>query len=107
MVAGSWEGADNSPGLGSTTSFNGTVGTDLVSIPSSPGAIIFDAFIRCPYQTPVTRVLYVCLDESGTAFHALRVGESIAASLHGGKTQIKLKANEADVSYEVTLNRVG
>ena len=102
-----WEGADESPGLGSTTTFNGTVGTSVVNIPSSAGAIIYEALIRCPSQTPQSNILYACFDGSGTNFHELKPGESVACSIRGGQTQVKIKGNVAAVKYEVTLNRIG
>jgi hypothetical protein len=103
----SWEGADESPGLGSTTTFTGTVGTTVANVPSVEGSIIFEALIRCPSQTPTSNILFACFDGSGTNFHELKPGESISCSLRGGLKQVKIKGNVAAVKYEVTLNRIG
>ena len=103
---GGFEGADESPGLGSTQTFTGTVGTSVVNVPSSAGAVIFEALIRCPSQTPQSRILYACFDGSGTNFHALKPGEFISMSIRGGLKQMQVKANGAGVEYEITLNRM-
>jgi hypothetical protein len=72
-----------------------------VNVPSSAGAVIFEALIRCPSQTPQSRILYACFDGSGTNFHALKPGEFISMAIRGGLKQMKVKANGAGVLLPV------
>jgi hypothetical protein len=90
--------------LGTTTTFNGTVGTGVVSVPAVAGNVVAEALVRQPSGNP-TYVLYVCFDGSGATFHALKAGEYIGWALKGAPTQIQIKGSHAAVPYEITLNR--
>lgn len=90
--------------LGTTAHFNSTVGTTAVAVPSSPGNAISEVLVSCPQQTPNTKKLLVSFD-GGTLFKTLEIGEGLVWSLKGSPTQIHVKGNEANVSYEIIMNR--
>jgi len=94
---------DNAQDFGLTEQFAGAVGLSSTALPASPGNPIATCLIRCPNQTPNTKILSYSFDN--VTFHTLGPGEFIAWSLKGNLTQIHLKGNVASVNYEVTLNR--
>jgi hypothetical protein len=90
---------------GSTTHFNGTVGTTAVQVPAVAGNIISEVLIHCPLQTPKTKKCLVSLDGSGTGFLTLEQGTILGWATKGEIKQIDIKGNEAGVDYEIVLNR--
>jgi hypothetical protein len=101
-------GADVSPGFeiqdlaGSTVNYAGTVGTSSINLPTSADKNISEVLFRCPYQTPMTIRCQVSFD--GTTYFDLLPGEFMAWSIKGFKKQIKIKANQAGVSYQTIIN---
>lgn len=100
--------ADQNPGFetqdldGSTINYSGTVGTSSVDLPASSNKVISEVFYRCPHQTPTTIRCLISYD--GTTYISLNPGEAIGWSVKGNKKQIKVKGNQAGVTYEAVIN---
>jgi len=88
---------------GSSSHYNGTVGTSAVSIPSSADKVISEFILKCPIQTPLTKECLVSLD-GGTNFFSLRVGEHLGWSPKGSMKQIQVKGSTSGVEYEILMN---
>ncbi len=101
-------GADKNPGFetqdldGNTVNYSGTVGTSSINLPTTAGNIISEVFFRCPHQTPTTIRCSISYD--GTTYLTLNPGEAVGWSVKGNKTQVKVKANQSNVSYEAVIN---
>lgn len=91
---------------GTTAHFTGTVGTISVALPSSPGNIISEVVIKCPFQTPTTKQLQVSFD-GGVTYFTLDPGEFIGWSVKGKRRQIHIKGAVVGVVYDVIMNREG
>lgn len=100
--------ADVSPGFeiqdlaGSSVNYSGTLSTSSINIPTTADKIISEVLFKCPYQIPVTIRCQISIDE--TTYFDLMPGEFIGWSVKGFKKQIKLKANQAAVSYQAIIN---
>jgi hypothetical protein len=93
---------DSAQDFGNTIQYTGAVGLTAVLVPSSPGDDIVLALIRCPTQTPITKILYWSLDD--ITYHALSPGEFIGWPMKGSKKQIYVKGSVASVNYEILIN---
>jgi len=91
---------------GTTTHFNGTVGTTAIALPTVAGAVISEVLFKCPAQTPTTTKCLLSFD-GGTLFVTLSQGEFIGWSTKGYLRQIHIKGSAAGVSYEMVMNREG
>ena len=94
---------DSAQDFGATKQFIGSVGTTSTAVPAVAGDFIATALIRCPQQTPNTRILFYSFDN--VVFTKLSPGEFIIWPTKGNLTQIFIKGNVASVDYEVILNR--
>lgn len=100
-LAPQFESIDN---LGSTTQYQGTIGTTPAQIPSVAGFDIAEALIRCASDnSPITKRLLWSLDN--VTYHTLAPGEFVGWTLKGQQTQIWIKGSVAAVTYEIILNR--
>lgn len=98
-VAGSMEIIDE---LGSTSHFNGTVGTTPVSIPSSANKIISEFYISNVDSTK-SAIIYVSLD-GGTTFKQIGYNSDWSWSMKGSQRQIKIKGDAVGRAYEIVIN---
>lgn len=96
--------------IGTTKHFNGNVSTSWTTVPSTPDNVIAEAFVKCSIDQQPTKRLFVSFD-GGEGYLLLAPGEGIGWSIKSSKssvsgiTQILLKGNMANVTYEVILNR--
>lgn len=95
---------ENSDLVGSTTQFQGTVGTTATAFPTVATTAIAECLVRCPNQSPNSKRLLYSFD-GGVTFGTLSPGEFIGWSIKGSVSQIYIKGNTANVNYEVILNR--
>ena len=90
--------------VGSTTQFQGTVGTTAIQIPSVATFDISEILIRCATDnSPVTKRLLWSLDD--VTYHTLAPGEFVGWTLKGEQAQVWIKGSVAGVIYEVLVNR--
>jgi hypothetical protein len=94
---------DTTDQSGTTTQFSGTVGTSVISLPASAGALIDEVVIQCSTDQLISNRLSVSFD-GGTNYTKLVPGQAIYWEPRG-QTQVKLLGNVAGVLYEVTMNR--
>lgn len=89
---------------GSTSHYNGSVGTTAIAIPTVADKIISSCWIENDSDnTPVTKKLYFSFD-GGSDFTDLKLGESITWSPKGDRKQIHVKGNVSSVSYKIIIN---
>jgi hypothetical protein len=100
-VAPQFEVQDN---LGSTSHFNGTVGTSSTAIPTTPGSPIADVMISCLVSNTPTKNLLVSFD-GGTNFFTLTPGTAMSWTMRGSATQFHIKGSAASTAYEIIVNR--
>jgi hypothetical protein len=106
------DAVDTAPGFetqdleGTTAHFNGSLTTSSVAVPTTGTTIISELLFKCPYQTPTTRNCQISFD-GGTTFFTIDVGEFIAWSVKGRRTQVHVKSNTASTSYIMVINREG
>ena len=89
---------------GTTSHFNGTVGTSSTAVPSSPGSVISQAIVKQPASDSANKILSVSFD-GGTNWYTLEPGLSLTWPVKGALTQIHIKGNVASTGYEIILNR--
>ncbi len=87
---------------GSSINYSGTLSSSSINIPTTADKNISEVLFKCPYQTPLTIRCQISID--GTTYFDLMPGEFIGWSVKGFKKQIKLKANQAAVSYQAIIN---
>jgi hypothetical protein len=91
--------------LGTSDSYEGTVGVSLTAVPSSAGTIIQSFFVICDPDQDFDNELYVYLDGGTLKAATMYPGGCFGGDIRGSKTQIHIKANVANVKYQITLNR--
>lgn len=89
---------------GSSDHFNGIVGTTPIQVPSSAGNTISEFLIECMESTPKGATLHFSLD-GGTTYKTMTAGDMIIFTPKGPINQIYLQGSEADVVYEMIINR--
>lgn len=89
---------------GTTTHFNGTVGTTAIAVPASPGSQISDVLVSSLITNTPNKNLLVSFD-GGTTFFTLVPGTAFSWSCRSGLTQIHIKGSVASVAYEILMNR--
>jgi hypothetical protein len=90
---------------GSTTHFNGSVGTSDETIPLVAGNAITSLILEnMAPEDQVDKVLYISFD-GGTNYKTIRVNRIFTADPKGDLTQIKVKGAVADCPYELIMNR--
>lgn len=88
---------------GSTSHFNGTVGTTPINIPASAGGVIQSILID-NVNTDNTKDLEVSFD-GGTNYKTIGSGSAFSYTIKGNLTQVSLRGAVADCDYEILLNR--
>jgi hypothetical protein len=89
---------------GSTATFRGLVGTSFESIPSTPGGVISEVLIECPISDNLSgSYLDVSFDDGATFVRIVR-GQNLSWNARGSLTQIAVRGNAADTSYQVIVN---
>lgn len=99
---------ETTDGLGKTQQLAGTVGLAAIAIGSLSEGPIEELLVRCPKQTPNTKVLSWSLDN--VTFHELSVGEFVGWEPRKNSSgtdfkQVFIKANVASTKYELIINR--
>ena len=89
--------------LGHTYTKVSTVGTTPENLPIAASGDISELFIKCDVDNTLTARMYYSLD-AGDTWLKLAPGEFIGWSLKNTITQVQIKANESNVSYEAILN---
>lgn len=96
------EAADNQ---GETIQQSGTVGVASIDIPAVAGAPIAEFLVQCPEDQDVDGRLKVSLD-GGSNFLTIYPGGHWGWTPKGDSvTQITLEGNQANVEYEIVINR--
>lgn len=95
-------GQETRDNAGSTSHFNGTVGTSNVSIPTVANKVISE-FCIANVDSTKSALLKVSLD-GGTTFKDVAYGGSWAWSPKGYPKQIVIKADAASRAYQIVMN---
>lgn len=90
--------------VGTTTHFNGTVGTSATAVPGSATTVISELRVVCPIDQEDGKHLLVSFD-SGTTFIDLYRGGFLDWTPKGDKRQIHIKGSKANTKYQIVMNR--